>query len=176
MEAEGLESAHIHRPSKKARTFFAVMGCFGFLAGVWLLSRCVPECLAALTNDSSVSQQVISSLMVIIGVFLVVNGALLVRVYWKRILVLKPERVEVEFMYGLRSIEYEAILGRRSRATQYGSCTVLVPKQKSQRRMVIKEGYLIDDYYRDWLASLPDLDAVDKGNRRAAGKLHFWES
>jgi hypothetical protein len=35
---------------------------------------------------------------------------------------------------------------------------------------------VMDDYYRDWLASLPDLDAVDKGNRRAADKLHFWES
>jgi hypothetical protein len=51
-----------------------------------------------------------------------------------------------------------------------------LPKQKSQRKMVIKEGYLIDDYYRGWLAALPDLDAVDKENRRAAGKLHFWES
>jgi hypothetical protein len=26
------------------------------------------------------------------------------------------------------------------------------------------------------LASLPYLDAVDKANRRAAGKLHSWES
>jgi uncharacterized membrane protein HdeD (DUF308 family) len=73
MEAGGLESAHIYRPSKKARTFFAVMGCLSFLVGVWLLSRCIPECLVALTNNSFVSQQVISSLMVIIGAFLVVN-------------------------------------------------------------------------------------------------------
>jgi hypothetical protein len=176
MEAEGLESVHIYRPSKKARTFFAVMGCFSFVIGVWLLSQCVPDCMAALSNNSSVSSQVISSLMVILGVFLVVSGVLHVRVYWKRILVLKPEKVEVEFIYGLRSMEYDAIRGRRSRATRYGSCTVLVPKDKSRRKMVIKEGYLIDDYYRGWLSSLPDLDAFDKENRRAAGKLHFWES
>ena len=34
MEAEGLEGVHIYRPSKKARTFFAVMGCFSFVIGV----------------------------------------------------------------------------------------------------------------------------------------------
>ena len=52
---------------------------------------------------------------------------------------------------------------------------MLVPKGKGQRKLVIKVGYLIDDYYRGWLSSLPDLDAFDKENRRA-GKLHFWES
>jgi hypothetical protein len=129
MEAEGLESVHIYRPSKMARTFFAVMGCFSFVLGVWFLSRCVPDCMAALSNNSSVSSQVISSLMVIIGIFLVVSGVLHVRVYWKRILVLKPEKVEVEFIYGLRSMEYEAIRGRRSRATRHGSCRSRTPPE-----------------------------------------------
>jgi hypothetical protein len=46
LEAEGLESTHIYRPSKKARTFFAVMSYFGFVMGVWLISRCVPDRLA----------------------------------------------------------------------------------------------------------------------------------
>src|SRR5258708_2676959 len=117
-----LKGTHIYRPSKKARTFFAVMGCFSIVVGIWLLSRCIPDLLAALSNRSSGSSLVVSSLMVIVGVFLLVSGALQIRVYWKRILVLEPEKVEVEFIYGLRSIEYEAILGRRSRATQYGSC------------------------------------------------------
>jgi hypothetical protein len=177
MEVAGFESAHIYRPSKKAIMFFAVMGCLSVVAGIWLLSRCVPDCLIALSNESATHQPLMaSSFMVVVGVFLVVSGVMQVRVYWKRILVLGPERVEVEFIYGLRSMEYAAIRGRRSRATQYGSCTVLVPKEKEQRKMMIKEGYLIDDYYRGWISSLPDLDVIDKENRRAAGKLHFWES
>jgi hypothetical protein len=173
MEAAGLESVHIYRPSKRARTLFAVLGCLTCVAGLWILWQCLPD----LSNKSATRQPLMaSSFVAVVGVFLVLNGVLQVRVYSKRILVLKPQRVEVEFMYGLRGMDYEAILGRRTRATQYGSCTVLVPKEKSQRKIVIKEGYLIDDYYRGWLASLADLDAIDKENRRAAGKLHFWES
>ncbi|MDT7812546.1 MAG: hypothetical protein QOJ42_2462 [Acidobacteriaceae bacterium] len=136
-----LESTHTYRPSKKVRTFFAVMGCFSFVVGIWPLSRCIPDLLAALSNRSSGSSLVVSSLVVIVGVIFVVSGPLQIRVYWKRILVLEPEKIEVEFIYGRRSIGFEATLGRRSRATQYGSCTVLVPKDKSQRKMVIKEGY-----------------------------------
>ena len=112
MEVAGLESAHIYRPSKKARTFFAVMGCLSVVAGIWLLSRCVPDCLIALSNESAAHQPLMaSSFMVVVGFFLVVSGVLQVRVYWKRILVLGPERVEVEFIYGLRSMEYAAIPG-----------------------------------------------------------------
>src|SRR5260370_38393616 len=107
MEVAGLESAPIYRPSKKARTFFAVMGCLSVVAGIWLLSRCVPDCLIALSNESATHQPLMaSSFMVVVGVFLVVSGVLQVRVYWNRILVLCPGRVQVGVIFGLRSMEY----------------------------------------------------------------------
>jgi hypothetical protein len=176
VEQDSPNGVHIYRPSKNARTFFAVMGCFMFIMGIWLFSKSLPDCIDVLKGGPSVSSRVVTCLMPVIGCFLVISGILSVRVYWKRILTLTTNAVQVEFMYGLKTLKFDDILGRRSRATQYGRCTVLVPKGKHLRKLVIKEGFVVDDFYRDWLALLPDLDTADKENRRAAGKLHFWES
>ncbi|HZB87848.1 MAG TPA: hypothetical protein VE291_04240 [Terracidiphilus sp.] len=110
------------------------------------------------------------------GCFLLASGLLHIRAYWKRILVLTTDAIQVEFLFGLRTLRFDDILGRRSKATRYGSCTVLVPKEKYQPKLIVKEGYVVDDSYRSWLASIPDLDIADKEKRRSAGKLHFWES
>lgn len=160
----------------KARRFFAIMGCLMFIGGVWLLSMSIPACIEAIRDSSSRTSQIINCLMPIIGCFLVIQGFLHVRVYWRRVLILTSDAVTVEFICGLRGMKFSEILGRRSRATQYGHETLIVPKTKGLRKLVIKEGYVVDDVYRNWLASLPDLDAADKEQRRAAGKLHFWES
>jgi hypothetical protein len=107
---------------------------------------------------------------------MVVQGAAIFRSCWKRVLALTPDAIAVEFLYGLRAMKFDDILGRRSQPTQYGQQTLIVPNTRQIRKLVIKEGYVVDDYYRNWLASLLDLDAADKERRRAGGKLHFWES
>jgi hypothetical protein len=176
MEENSPDRTHGYRPSRNARAFFAVMGFFMLILGVWLLSMSLPDCIDKLRGGFSLTSQVVTCLMPVIGCFLVISGILSVRVYWKRILKLTTEAVEVEFFYGLRTLKFDDILGRRSRTTQFGSCTVLVPKEKRLRKLVIKEGFVVDDFYRNWIASLTDLDAADTEKRRAAGKLHFWES
>jgi hypothetical protein len=176
MEQDSPNGLHVYRPSKNARTFFAVMGCFIGIMGIWLFSKSLPGCIEALKGGSSVTGRVVNGLMPVLGCFFVIGGILQVRVYWKRILILTTNAVQVEFIYGLKTLKFDDILGWRSRATQYGHCTVIVPKEKRLRKVVIKEGFVVDDFYRNWLALLPDLDAADKEKRRAAGKLHFWES
>lgn len=174
MEQICADGTRIYRPSKRDRTFFAVLGCFTIIAGVWLESKTLPAAIDAIRQGSSRTSP--SCFLAVIGCFFVVGGILQIRVYWKRILMLTADTVKVEFIYGLRGMKFTDILGRRSRATQYGKCTVVVPKTKRLRELVIKEGFVVDDFYQNWLASLPDLDAADKEQRRAAGKLHFWES
>jgi hypothetical protein len=147
-----------------------------FSMGILLFSKSLPDCIDVLKEGPFVTSRVVTCLMPVLGCFLVIGGILSVRVYWKRTLRLTTNAVQVEFMYGLKTLKFDDILGRRSRATQYGSCTVLVPKGKHLRKLVIKEGFVVDDFYRNWLALLPDLDAADKEKRRAAGKLHLWES
>lgn len=176
MEQKIPDNAHIYRPSQRARMFFAILGCLASIAGIWLLAMSIPSYVAAIREGSSRTATVMAFLMVAIGSFMLVQGIAIFRSYWKRMLVLTSDAVMVEFLYGLKSIKFADILGRRSRATQYGSCTRIVPKAKSLPKITIKEGYIVDDIFRRWLALLPDLDAADKEKRRAAGKLHFWES
>ena len=138
-----------------------------FILGLWLFSMSLPDCFDKLSGFSLTSQ-VETRLMPVIGCFLVITGFLSVRAYWKRILKLTRVAVEVEFIFGLRTLKFADILGRRSGATQYGSCTVLVPKQKRLRKLVIKEDFIVDDFYRNWIASLPDLDAANKENAQGS--------
>jgi hypothetical protein len=159
MEQESLDGTHVYRPSKKARIFFVIVGCFQLLLSVWLLSIALPEWLKAFSSSASGSDRLAASFRIVLASFLAMSGILSIRIYWKRILRLTADTVEVEFMYGLRSLNYKTILGRRSKATQYGRCTVLVPNDKRLRKMVIKGGFIVDDFYRNWLTTIPDLDA-----------------
>ena len=155
------DGAHVYRPSRMERKFFAVVGFFMFILGLWLFSMSLPDCFDKLSGFSLTSQ-VETRLMPVIGCFLVITGFLSVRAYWKRILKLTTEAVEVEFIYGLRTLKFGDILGRRSGTTQFGGCTVLVPKQKHLKKLAIKEDFVFDDFYHNWIASLPDLDAADR--------------
>ena len=166
---------HVYRPSNKARLFFVVLGCFQLLGGAWLLSIGLHGWLKPFDRSASGSDPLVIAFPIIIACFLVISGALSIRIYWKRILKLSVDAVEVEFLYGARSLKYSAIKGRRSKGTQYGRCTVLVPSEQHLRKMVIKEGFIVDDFYKDWLSSIPDLDLIDKAKRKADGKLHWWE-
>lgn len=155
--------------------FFAVVGCILFMGGVWMLSMAVPDCINELRSGTKLTPRFVSCSMPLIGCFLIAMGLLQIRAYWKRVLILNADAVQVEFVYGLKTLKFNDILGRRTRATRYGHCTVIVPETKRLRKLVIKEGYDVDDFFRTWLASLTDLDAADKEKRREGGNLHFWE-
>ncbi len=176
MEPHSPIGMRIYRPSKRSRTFIAVSGGFVFIAGIWVLATLVPSQIAQLRNDPRPAALLYCCLSAAIGGFMVLQGIALFRSYWKRVLILTADAVMVEFLYGLRALKFTQILGCRAQHTRYGRQTVIVPNARPLRKLVIKEGYIVDDFYRDWLASLADLDAADKKRRRAEGKLHFWES
>lgn len=166
----------VYRPSKKSRIFFAIMGGFGFAGGVWILANLAPWSIAQFRENPRPTSLLLCCFNVAIGGFMVIQSIAILRSYWKRAIVLTSNSVTVEFLYGTRTLRFGDILGRRTQPTQYGQQTVIVPKAKQFRKLIIKDGCVVDDYYRNWLASLPDLDAIDKERRRAEGKLHFGES
>lgn len=68
------------------------------------------------------------------------------------------------------------IRGRR-REPGRGARTILLPLDKKQGKLIIKDGvgFVFDDFYRRWLATIPDLDAIDLEQRRKDGKLRWYE-
>jgi hypothetical protein len=92
--------------------------------------------------------------------------------------VLSADSVHIQDLFRSVTLKFRDILGRRRRSGKAGPVTILIPKADCQVRRSPKRppDLAVDEFYSDWLYSLPDLDAIDKEKRRAEGKLHWWES
>jgi hypothetical protein len=104
-------------------------------------------------------------------------GLIIIHGASKLSVVLSSNSIRVRTLYRSTTLRFGEILGKRSRAGRYSIHTLLMPKDKIHPKIVIKGsfGIVFDDAYTTWLASIPDLDAIDREKRRAAGRLHIWE-
>ena len=104
-------------------------------------------------------------------------GVIFIRGASKVSVTLYADAIRVHGLVFSTTLQFDEILGKRRRQGKNSTHTLLIPKDKRRRKIIIKGSYSMnfDDTYNNWLASLPDLDATEKEKRRAAGKLHIWE-
>lgn len=77
-------------------------------------------------------------------------------------LTLMPYEIELKGLATTRSLRRDEILGFRTLTPRNGpSILVLVPREDGSRKLKIPGLFQYDQPFRDWLATLPDLDARD---------------
>jgi hypothetical protein len=114
------------------------------------------------------------------GLFLVILSALIFRGASRVSVVLRSDEIESNGVWTSAIMRFSNIRGRRNESGGNSSVTrtILLPVDKKQTKLVIKDGlgFAYDDFYRNWLAAIPDLDAIDLAQRRKDGKLRIWET
>ena len=75
-----------------------------------------------------------------------------------------------------RELRLADVVGKRKRVGKSCTITYLISNPTARLSPArLPDDVAYDETFNAWLASVPDLDAIDKEKRRAAGKLHFWE-
>jgi len=117
------------------------------------------------------------------GIFLI-GGFLVFRSASRAIVVLTQDEVESTGLWRRQTIRLSEIRGKRWDGRRMN----IFSRDEKQRKLVIYcgLGFVFDDFYRTWLATIPDLDAIDRDQqriaresdlivRRKADKLRFYE-
>jgi len=119
--------------------------------------------------------------MVFIGIGLLVFllGLFTFRGASRMSVVLTSDMIESIGLCSHRTMHFSEIRGRRHEAGGNSGLdrTILLPKDMTQGKIIIKDGagFVYDDFYKNWLATVPDLDAIDREQRRKDGKLRWYE-
>lgn len=92
--------------------------------------------------------------------------ALFGAVRWFRMRVtITDSQVEVVDVYSSHTVPFAEILGRR-----FASEGMYLYRRGKPRVYVRERGYRLDDFYKQWKASIYDLDKADRRERKLAGK------
>jgi len=164
------DNPRVYLPSRRSKITLVVNGCSQIVMGVFTTFIFVRD---GIYNSSGFDFMV----PFVLGVWFFTIGFIFIRGALKLSVVLSSNSIRVHTLVRSTTLPFDEILGKRSRAGKYSTHTLLIPKGKHHRKIVIKPsfGFAFDDTYTHWLASVPDLDAIDKEKRRAAGNLHIWE-
>jgi hypothetical protein len=120
--------------------------------------------------------------MVVIGIGLLVFllGLLTFRGASRVSVTLTSDAIESVGLWSRRTMHFSEIRGRRREAGGSSGLdrTILLPKDRKRGKIIIKDGlgFVCDDFFKNWLATVPDLDAIDREQRRKDGKLRWYES
>ena len=113
------------------------------------------------SNDASRSQ--VSDSLLILSAALALPGLLIVISIWRSKLVLSADAIEVHGIFGVSRLARADIAGRRLVRLRYGQTqTQLVPRGEGMKTLRLSPSSLkTDALYDRWIASLPDLDALE---------------
>lgn len=162
-----------YRQSTLSRIIMPILGCI--TAGVGLMVVC------SAANPRYRHEQVF---VICFGLFGFAIGALVVRLALGLSVVLTSDTIEVTGLWSRSTLRFNEIRGRRYDGRRMN----IFPRDESQTKLVIMNfsGFAFDDFFRNWLASIPNLNAIDHDRQHAAresdlierrkkGKLRFYE-
>jgi hypothetical protein len=164
------EFSRTYRLSKFYRIFLRVIGCGTAAMGLAAF-------YASADHHFTENNPHVVLICVIVGFFILILGLLTFRGASRVAVVLTPDAIESIGLSSRLTMRFTEIRGRRREAGGGVSRTILLPRDKTHGKLIIKDGlgFVYDDFYRNWLATVPDLDAIDRDQRRKEGKLRWYE-
>jgi hypothetical protein len=141
--------------------------------GAWCIAvgSAITYFLAVHGEQNSGARNYLLDADVIFGLGLIYLGTIIFRGGSRLSVILSADSVQINGLWLSATLRMDEVLGRRQKAYRSGMRTILISKQRAAKIPDLA----FDDFFNSWLASIPDLDAIDKEKRRSEGKLHWWE-
>jgi len=135
----------MYKPSIASRILMAVFG------------------LIILVPVAIIGMQVVDRHHMGVAPIVLLLGVFGIAIFWQALVgkvILYRDHIELVSLIGTRSLTFSQIKGRKRRVLKGNSYIVLFPADE-KKPLSIPSSYRLDDTFSQWIAEIPDLDAVD---------------
>jgi hypothetical protein len=173
----------IYRPDRSMKVLFAISGCVLIAFGA--IFTCLFGRLFTLFFTASGASLQDGPATRILMAVVIVGGGLVVLLcavggiaqllkLAKFSVILTADSIRFQSPFGSTTLALDQILCKRTRVTtgRFGdSYTILIPKDEHRCNLAISSDFVFDEVFTNWLATLPDLDAIFTAAPEPAAQL-----